>query len=321
MRKPSISMMGLLIAFFAVSLAPAPALAQAIDWPARTVTVIGPYAAGGNSDIMARMLSQRLSEELKQRFIVENRVGAGGATAAAHVAQSAPDGYTVFFAASPQIGLVPYVQKVTYDPRKDFAPVSAFGSGPFVLAINAAIPSLTVAEFVNYAKARQINYGSAGIASVGHLSGALFVSRNGLDAVHVPFRGGGPAMIALLGGQIDMYFGNASEIIPHAESGKVRILGVAAEQPIKQLPNVPPIKGNAVPTWNGLFVPAKTPKPIIDKLAEHAIAAAKDPEIIAQLRKLGIEPHGTTPEEFAEWMKRDQPLFDAAIKAANLKPE
>jgi tripartite-type tricarboxylate transporter receptor subunit TctC len=205
-------------AFALYGLIPQVALTQSVDWPSRPVAVIGPYAAGGNSDIMARLASQWLSERLNQRFVVENRVGAGGALAATYVAQAAPDGYTLLFAASPQIGLVPYVQKVNYDPIKDFVPISAFGSGPFMLAINAAIPAKTVEEFVAYAKSRAINYGSAGIASVGHLSAALFVANNKLNATHVPFRGGGPAMIALLGGQIDMYFGNASEIIPNAET-------------------------------------------------------------------------------------------------------
>jgi tripartite-type tricarboxylate transporter receptor subunit TctC len=295
------------------------ALAQPGDWPSRPVTVIGPYAAGGNNDVMARLASQWLSESLNQRFVVENKVGAGGALAATYVAQSAPDGYTLLFAASPQIGLVPYVQKVNYDPIKDFVPISAFGSGPFILAINAAIPAKTVEEFVAYAKPRQINYGSAGIASVGHLSGALFVTHKKLDATHVPFRGGGPAMIALLGGQIDMYFGNASEIIPSAENGSIRILGVAADQPLRQLPHVPIIKDYAVPTWNGFFAPAKTPKPIVEKLAQSIIVATRDPAVSASLQKLGIEPNGTTPEEFAEWIKKDQMQFNAAIEAAQLK--
>src|SRR6185295_8219605 len=157
--------------------------AQGTDWPTKTVTVVVPFAAGGNTDVMARMASSRLSTELKQNFVVENRVGAAGALAAAYVAQATPDGYTLLFGAAPQIAVVPRIQKVSYDPLKDLVPVSVFGTG-----------------------------------SIGHLSGALFVARAGLDSVHVPFKGGGPAMTSLVGGQIDMYFGNASEIIPHTES-------------------------------------------------------------------------------------------------------
>lgn len=313
--------MQLLAAAIAGALSSVTALAQAADWPNRVVTVIGPFAPGGNNDIMARLASEFLSTELKQRFIVENRVGAGGAVAAAHVAQSAPDGYTLLFGASPQIGLVPFIQKVAYDPIKDFAPVSAFGSGPFVLAVNSSSESKTTEQFIAHAKGRQINYGSAGIGSVGHLSAALFVKLNGIAASHVPFRGGAPALVALLGGHIDMYFGSASEILPQAEEGKVRILGVAAEQPLKQMASVPIIKGTAIPTWNGFLAPAKTPKEIVDKLARAVIAATRDPGVVAQLQKLGIEPNGTTPEEFAEWIRRDQPQFDAAIVAAQLKKE
>ena len=167
--------------------------------------------------------------------MVENRVGAAGALAAAYVAQAAPDGYTLLFGAAPQIAVVPRIQKVNYDPLKDLVPVSVFGTGPFILAINAAIPAKTMQEFVAYGKGKKLNFGSGGTGSIGHLSGALFVARAGLDSVHVPFKGGGPAMTALLGGQIDMYFGNASEIIPHAESGKVRILGVATDKRMQQL--------------------------------------------------------------------------------------
>jgi tripartite-type tricarboxylate transporter receptor subunit TctC len=311
-----------LIALILVLPAAPTLLAQGTDWPSKTVTVVVPFAAGGNTDVMARMASSRLSAELKQTFVVENRVGAGGALAAAFVAQAAPDGYTLLFGAAPQIAVVPQIQKVSYDPIKDLLPVSVFGTGPFILAINAAIPADTMQAFVAYGKGRKLNYGSGGTGSIGHLSGALFVARAGFDSVHIPFKGGGPAMTALVGGQIDMYFGNASEIIPHAESGKVRILGVATDKRMPQLPNVPTISelfpNFSLNSWNGFLAPAKTPQVIVDKLAQQVIAAARDPAIIAQLTKLGIEPNGTTPLEFIAQIAREQPQFDAAIKAANM---
>lgn len=201
--------------------------AQAADWPARPVTIVVGYAAGGNTDVMARMASRTLSEEFRQSFVVDNRIGAGGALAAAYVAQAAPDGYTLFFAASPQIAIVPRLQKVGYDPIKDFEPVSIFGTGPFILGISAAIPARTLAEFVAYAQMRKINYGSSGTGSVAHLAGALLAARGRFEAVHIPFRGSGQVTAALLGGQIDMFFGNASDLVPQAASGKVRLLGVA----------------------------------------------------------------------------------------------
>jgi tripartite-type tricarboxylate transporter receptor subunit TctC len=303
--------------------APEVASAQATDWPTRAVTVVVPFAAGGNTDIMARIASQKLAEVFKQSFVVENRVGAGGAIAATYAAQAAPDGYTLFFAAAPQIAVLPYVQKVNYDPHKDFTPVSIFGTGPFILAISSAIPAKTIPEFVEYAKNRKLNYGSGGTGSVSHLSGALFVARAGLDAVHIPFRGGAPAMTALLGGQVDMYFGNAADIIPFVESGKARIIGVAADKRMKQLPDVPTVSESypdfSLSAWNGFLVPAKTPRPIVEKLAKEVIAASKDPGVIEQLTKLGIEPNGTTPEESAAQIAREQTQFDIAIKAANMK--
>src|SRR5262249_14489799 len=195
-------------------------------WRGKPGTGVVGYGAGGNPDVMARMASRSLSESLKQNFVVENRSGAGGALAAAYVAQAAPDGYTLFFAASPQIAIVPQLQKVNY-AKNDFVPVSVFGTGPFILAISASVPAKTVAEFVDYPKTRKINYGPGGVGSVAHLSGALFLARAGIEGVHVPFRGSGQVTAALLGGQIDMFFGNASDLVPQAESGKLRILGVA----------------------------------------------------------------------------------------------
>lgn len=297
--------------------------AQAQEWPSKPVNVIVPFAAGGNTDVMARMASNKLAVELKQTFVIENRVGAGGAIAASYVAQAAPDGHTLLFGAAPQIAVVPRIQRVNYDPLKSFAPVSIFGTGPFILAIHGEIPAKTLAEFVAYGKGRKLNYGSGGVGSIGHLSGALLVARAGLDSVHVPFGGGGPATSALLAGQLHMYFGNASELIPHAESGKIRILGVATGQRMKQLPAVPTISETypnfALSSWNGFLAPAATPRAIVDRLAGLVSAAARDPAIVAQLDNLGITPNGTTPEEFLAQIAREQPQFDEAIAAAGLK--
>jgi tripartite-type tricarboxylate transporter receptor subunit TctC len=306
-------------------LAPCGVQAQKIDWPHRPVSVIVGYAAGGNTDVMARMAAKKLSEDLQQSFIVENRIGAGGAIAAAYAAQAPPDGYTVFFAASPQIAIVPKLQKVNYDAKDDFAPVRIFGTGPFVLGIRSSIPARTIPEFVAFAKARRINYGSSGVGSVAHLAAALFAARAGFEAAHIPFRGSSQVTGALLGEQIDMFFGNASDLVPQADSGKVTLLGVAAPSRMRQLPNVPTISetypGTSLESWNGFLVPTRTPREIIRKLAEHVIAAAKDPAVVAQLTALGIQPNGTTPEEFVAQIDREQPQFDAAIKAANLHPE
>jgi tripartite-type tricarboxylate transporter receptor subunit TctC len=323
MRKRTVGLWRLTTAESIALIALLLASAQAQEWPSKPVTLIVPFAAGGNTDVMARMASNRLAAELKQTFVVENRLGAGGAIAANYVAQAAPDGYTLLFGAAPQIAVVPRIQKINYDPLTSFAPVSIFGTGPFILAISTEIPAKTLSEFVAYGKGRKLNYGSGGVGSIGHLSGALLVARAGLDCVHVPFSGGGPATSALIAGQIHMYFGNASELIPQAESGKITMLGVATDRRMKQLPNVPTISETypnfALSSWNGFLAPAATPRAIIDKLASLVIATTKDPAIVAQLDNLGITPNGTTPAEFAAQIAREQPLFDEAIAAAGLK--
>jgi tripartite-type tricarboxylate transporter receptor subunit TctC len=185
------------------------------------------------------------------------------------------------------------------------------------------IPAHTIPEFVAYGRAHPLAYGSGGTGSLGHLAGALFLARAGLDAVHVPFRGGGPAMTALLGGQVDMYFGNASEIVPAAGNSAIRILGVATDTRMRQLPQVPTVSefypDFALSSWNGFLVPAKAPREIVDRLAAQVIAAAHDPTIIARLADLGIEANGTTPDAFAAQIAREQPQIDLAIKAAKLE--
>lgn len=303
----------------------ASALAQA--WPQRTVRVIVPFAAGGNTDQQARIASERLSAAFGQQFIVENRVGAGGAIAAEFVARAPADGYTVFFAATPPISVVPLVQKVSYDALKDFAPLSIVGTNPFVLGITAQIPARTVKEFVDYAKARpnQINYSSGGTGSIGHLSGALFAQRAGLFMTHIPYKGGGPAVADLVAGQVQMYFGNAAELIQHSKSGKITLLGVSSEKRFPQLPELQPIAelypGFRTITWNGFLAPAATPRPIVDRLSAEIAKAVHEPATSARLIAIGVDPVGNTPAEFAELIRSDAALWRAAVNAAGIKPE
>jgi tripartite-type tricarboxylate transporter receptor subunit TctC len=283
------------------------------------------FAAGGNSDVLARLLTNRMAKQLKQPFVVESRVGASGVVAMRYVGQSEPNGYTLFFAAAPQIGVVPNIQKLNFRPLDILTPVSVFATGPFLLTVSASAPVSTVTEFVQWAKSKKLNYATGGAGSNAHLTAAVFMSRIGAEAVNVPFRGSGASMTALISDQVDFTFGNASDVMPFVDSGKVKILGVAADRRMTQLPNVPAINetvpGPPMPSWNGVMVASKTPKPIIDKIAAQVIAAAKDPAIVEKLLLLGLEPNGTTPESFAEQIKREQPEFDAAIAAAGLKQQ
>lgn len=309
-----------LLAFFLPA-----AIAQ--SWPQRPVRVIVPFAAGGNTDIQARIASERLATVLGQPFLVENRAGAGGAIAAEFVAKSPADGYTLFFAATPPIAIVPLVQKVNYDAARDFVPVSIVGTNPFVLGIHASIPAKTVKEFVEYVKARpgQVNYSSGGTGSVGHLSGALFASRAELLMTHIPYKGGAPAVADLVAGQVHMYFGNAAELIQHSKSGKITLLAVSGEKRASQFPDLPAIAefypGFRTITWNGFLAPAGTPRDIVERLAAEIGKTVRDPAIAERLLKIGVDPIGNTPEQFAELIRSDAALWRAAVAAAGIKPE
>lgn len=302
-----------------------PALAQ--EWPQRPVKIIVPFPPGGNTDTIARIIAERLSAVFGQQFVVENRVGAGGAIAADFVAKSPPDGYTLFLSAVSQMAIVPFIQKVSYDPARDFAPVSNVGTNPFVLGIHVSVPGNTVAEFVDYARANpgKLNYASGGNGSIGHLSGALFATRAGLDMAHIPYKGGGPAVADLVAGQVHMYFGNASELIQHSRSGKIKLLGVSSEQRAPQLPDVPAIAesypGFRTLTWNGLLAPAGTPRAIVDRLSAEVQKAVRDPAVAERLNKIGVDPVGSTPEAFAKTIEADTAQWRGVIKAANIRNE
>ncbi|MGB7834169.1 MAG: tripartite tricarboxylate transporter substrate binding protein [Xanthobacteraceae bacterium] len=213
--------------------------AQAGDWPTRPITAVVPYAAGGNTDTMARIASERLTAVLGQPVIVENVAGASGAIGATRVAQAAPDGNTLLFASASQIIIAPLVQKTHYDPQKDFVPVSIVGAGPYILGVKASLPANTFQEFIAYARNNpgKLNYASAGPGGIIHLTTALLASRAGIQMTHVPYKSGAPALNGLLTGEVDLYFGNASELLQQAASGRVRLLAVSSAARLKQLPD------------------------------------------------------------------------------------
>jgi tripartite-type tricarboxylate transporter receptor subunit TctC len=305
-----------------------PFAAHAQAWPQKPLRIVVPFAAGGNTDGIARLTAERLTGVLGQQVIVENRAGANGAIAAEYVARAAPDGYTFLMAAMPLVAVLPAVAKQNYDPLKDFVPVSNVGSNPFVLGVHKSVPAKDVREFVAWVKANpgKTNYASGGSGSVSHLSAALFVKRAGLDMVHVSYKGGAPAVADLLGGQVQMYFGNLSELAPHAPTGNIRIIGVSSERRAKQLPDVPTIAESGYPgfrtiTWNGLMAPAGTPQAVITRLAAEVKKITADPAFAARMDGLGVDTIGSTPAEFAETVRADIALWADAVKAANLKIE
>ncbi len=310
----------------AVGCAVAASVLQAQTWPQRPVKVIVPFTAGGHTDTQARIISERLSVAFGQQFLVENRVGASGAIAAEFVAKSTADGYTLFFAATTQFSILPLVQKVNYDPLKDFAPISILGTNPLVLGVHISVPAKTLKEFIEYVKAHpgELSYSSGGTGSTAHLSAALFASRAGLKMTHIPYKGA-QAVTDVVGGQVQMSFGNTSDMIQHSKSGKIRMLAVTGEKRMPQLPDLPALAefypGFRTIVWNGLLAPAATPRQIIDRVAQEVAKAAREPGIIERLNKMGIDALGNTPAEFAARIRSEVPLWRDAVNAAGIKQE
>ena len=266
-RRPST----LAIAFALAALSPC--ASQASDWPTRPVTIIVPFVAGGNTDMMARLAAERLSAKFGQPFVIENRGGAGGITGAAQVARSTPDGYTFLFGAGSQLVLAPLLQKVGYDPDKDLIPITEFGTGPQILGVKGDMPVNSLQEFIDYARARpgKLTYAGVGIQTVTAIAAGVLIARTGLEMTLVPCKGGVQAIGDLLAGHVDMYFGNASEMLPHLNGGKIKLLAVATPSRIPQAPDLPAVAetfpGFQFGSWNGFMAPAGTPKEIVDKLS------------------------------------------------------
>jgi tripartite-type tricarboxylate transporter receptor subunit TctC len=302
--------------------------AQSQTWPQRPVTVIVPFAAGGNTDGIGRSIAQWLSDRLGQQFVVENRAGAGGAIAADMVAKAPADGYTLFVAALPQIAIVPAISQTRYDPVKDFAPISVVGTNPFVLAVNKDVPVKNIPEFIDYVrKAPQpLSYASAGIGSLNHLSMALFLKLAGIDMIHVPYKGNAPAMSDVVAGHVPAIFTNLSDALPQAAAGSIRLIGVSSETRAPQIPDVPTVAEQGFPTfktrtWNALMAPAKTDPAIISRVATEVAAAAKDPGFAERLNHLGVDPLGNSPAEFAALIAADIPFWAEAVRIAGVKEQ
>ncbi|MBX9777340.1 MAG: tripartite tricarboxylate transporter substrate binding protein [Xanthobacteraceae bacterium] len=300
-----------------------PAFAQ--GWPQRPVKVVVAFAPGGNSDSIARVACQRLSEVFGQTFVIENRPGGGGTIGAEAVARAAPDGYTLFVAATPQMSITPWLQKVPYDPVKDFAAISNIGSNPFVLSVNAKLPIKSVADFIAHVKARpgQVTFGSGGVGTLNHLSMTLFAKLAGIDITHVPYKGGGPAMADLVAGHINAMFANLSDALGQAGAGTIRLLAVSSDRRARQIPDVPTVIETGFPTfktttWNGLVAPAGTPREIVTRIAAEVARASKEPKYVERLAHIGVDAIGDTPEEFAATIASDFVFWGDAVKAAGL---
>lgn len=314
--------------FVAAALLVPAATARAQEaFPTRPVRIVVPYAPGGATDILARMLAERMAPELGQPVIVENRPGGGAVIGSEAVARSTPDGHTLLMATNGSHAInVGIFQNLSYDPVRDFAPVTMVASVPLVLVVPAATPVTTVAALIEYLRARpqQSSFGSAGTGASGHLAGEMFRSGASLDMVHVPYRGDGPALTDLIGGRLSMSFANLPAAIGHVRAGTLRALAVTTATRSSALPDVPTmaeagISGFEVNPWYGLMAPAGTPAPRIERLQTLIAAILGQPAMREQLSRLGAEPVGGTPDAFAAALQADITRYVQAARAANIR--
>ncbi|HVG05476.1 MAG TPA: tripartite tricarboxylate transporter substrate binding protein [Burkholderiaceae bacterium] len=302
----------------------APSTAQ--EYPVRPVRLIVPYAPGGSPDVFARVIGTRLSEALGQPFVVENRAGAGGIAAAEHVAKSDPDGYTLLVPDVAQLAVNPALfAKIPYDPVKDFAPISLIGSIPLFIVVRPSLQVNSVPELVKLAKSKpgQLSYGTGGIGSLAHILMESFKRPLGLDILHVPFKGSGASTPAFLAGHVDMLMTAFAAVGPHVTAGNVKVLAVSSATRSPAAPDVPSIS-EFIPGYDftaeiGLLAPAGTPAHIVNKLAAEVAKAVKHPDTIQRFSTIGALPMSTTPEAYAENIKRQLPRFDKAVKESGAK--
>ncbi len=306
-----------------------PVAAMAQVYPAKTVRVVIPWPAGGSNDVVGRVVMQKLSESLGQQFVVDNRGGASGSIGADVVAKAQADGYTIMVHSTTHVGNAHiYGKKLTYDTVKDFTGVGMLSAQPGVLTVHPSLPVKTAKEFIALAKSRpgQINYSSSGNGSAPHLQMALLISMTGINIVHVPYKGGAPQVTALLAGETQASFATVGTVINQIRAGKLRPLGLGSSKASKALPNVPTLADSGVPgydmsPWIGVFAPAGTPKPVIDKLNAEINKALALPDVIKNLENQALDPSPSTVDQFNATLKADYEKYGKLIKMTGAKVE
>lgn len=297
----------------AAAAAQGPAFAQAAPWPSRPLRLLIGYPPGGSTDVAGRLLAEQLGRRLGQQVVVENRAGASGTVATTAVVRAEPDGYTLMLAASPEVSITPITMKaMPYDPVRDLQPITLVGQVPFFLVVNPAVPANTLEEFITYARANpaSLNYSSFGNNTSNHLAGELFKALTNTRGVHVPYKGSGPSLIDLIGGQVQYTFDTPPAVLEHVRSGKLRALAVATRQRLASAPQVPTFAEAGLPsfsggTWFGLFAPAKTPRAVVDRLNTEAVSLLNSPELAKSFADRGIVASPQTPEEFGRFVQSE----------------
>ncbi|SDL27170.1 Bug family tripartite tricarboxylate transporter substrate binding protein [Paracoccus chinensis] len=297
--------------------------AAAQDFPDRAITLVIPFAAGGSTDVVGRIVADRMSQELGQQIVVQNVGGAGGSLGAQQVAKADADGYTILMGTVATHALNPLILKQKpYDPVADFAPVSLLVLVPNVLAVNPALPVNTVQELIDLAKKEPLAYASSGNGTPLHLSGELFKTMAGVDITHIPYKGSGPALTDVLGNQVPVIFDNLPSASSHISSGKLKALGVTTAERAPSFPDVPAIAetlpGYETYSWNALFAPAGTPPEVVETLASAAKTAMADPAVVARMAEFSAEIVASGPEELAEHVKAEMTKWEPVVVEANV---
>jgi len=305
-----------------------PGVVSAQDWPTRPVALIVPFAAGGTTDIITRIIAQPLSERFGQTFVVENVGGGGGTLGATNAAKAAPDGYTIFVSTIAHTIAPGIHKKLAYDFQKDFDPITVTAYVPNILIVHPSVPAKSVAELIDYIKANpgKVNYGSAGIGSIEHFSAELFKATTGLNIIHVPYKGGAPMMADIVAGHIEMAIETSGSATPHIKASSVRPLAVSTAKRTPLFPELPTLAesglaGYDVTTWYGFLVPKGTPENIRKKLYEALADILKKPEMIARLQEIGAEPGGEGPEKFAAFIKSETEKWTKIAKDSGASAE
>ncbi|MBL0141003.1 MAG: tripartite tricarboxylate transporter substrate binding protein [Betaproteobacteria bacterium] len=310
----------------AAALAFAGATAAQSDFPTRSITMLVGFAPGGASDTAARIIAKKLSENMGQTVVVENRAGAGGNIAHQQMAGATPDGYTILLGSVGPLAVAPHlIAKLPYDPLKDLAPLTMAVSFPNVLVVHAGVPAKTLAEFVALAKAKpgSLDYASTGVGSASHLAGELFNQRAGVDIVHIPYKGGGPAMTDLLGGRVSAYYSTPSTAGPHIESGKLNALAVTGLNRSVFLPNVPTIAESGYPgfeaeNWYAFVTTSRMPVALQERWNRELVKVLSSPDVKEQLAKHFFEPKPCTRDELAKYIKSEYDTWGRVVKKAGI---
>ncbi len=300
--------------------------AAAAEYPTKPIRLIVGFAPGGGTDTTARAIGSKLSELLGQQIIIDNRPGAAGNIAAELVAKATPDGYTLLMGTIAALAINPslYTTKLPFDSIKDFAPITQAVDSTNILSLHPSVPAGSVKELIALAKAKPLNYGSSGVGGTGHLAGELFNTMAGVKMTHIPYKGGGPAMIDLVGGQVQLVFATAASAVPQIKGGKIKGIAVTTAKRSALMPNLPTISEAGLPgfdanNWYGVLAPAKTPRPIIMRLNSEIAKVLAMPDVKNFLFNQGLDPAAGTPEQFGAYIKSEMTKWAKVVKASGAK--